>query len=574
MKKKSKLFSYFNGLKFQAFLAPFFKLLEAIFELLVPFIVSDIMNVGVENGDTHYIIVRFIVLVVFAFCGLGFALTAQYFSSYVANKYACRLRQGVFEHVQTLSFKDLDTLGNSTILTRMTSDVNQIQSGINMFLRLFLRSPFIVFGALVMSLIIDSQIGIVFAVVIPILFLVVFLIMRFTLPRYNKIQLSLDNLTKETRENLTGVRVIRAFTGEEKQISDFEKKNQHFTSLQFAVSKISSLMNPLTVAIINIGVISILYFGGIKVNTGSLTSGEVFALYNYITYILVELIKFANLIINISKSISCSKRINALFEVEPSLKFKEHVKINDDYLTFDNVSFKYNKDGKEAIKNVSFKVEKNQTIGIIGGTGAGKSTLINLLCHSYDLNEGEIIYKGYPLSSYSLEEIRTNIGLVPQKAVLFEGTIRSNLLWGKKDASEEEIQKALEISQSEDVIKHKSKGLDEPVEQNGRNFSGGQKQRLTIARALVKNPEILILDDSSSALDFKTDKDLRMKLKEIENMTIFLISQRTSSLTNCDKILVLDHGELVAQGTHEELLKNCKLYQDIHYCQFEREETK
>ena len=349
MKKKSKLFSYFNGLKFQAFLAPFFKLLEAIFELLVPFIVSDIMNVGVENGDTHYIIVRFIVLVVFAFCGLGFALTAQYFSSYVANKYACRLRQGVFEHVQTLSFKDLDTLGNSTILTRMTSDVNQIQSGINMFLRLFLRSPFIVFGALVMALIIDSQIGIVFAVVIPILFLVVFLIMRFTLPRYNKIQLSLDNLTKETRENLTGVRVIRAFTGEEKQISDFEKKNQHFTSLQFAVSKISSLMNPLTVAIINIGVISILYFGGIKVNTGSLTSGEVFALYNYITYILVELIKFANLIINISKSIACSKRINALFEVEPSLKFKEHVKINDDYLTFDNVSFKYNKDGKEAI---------------------------------------------------------------------------------------------------------------------------------------------------------------------------------------------------------------------------------
>lgn len=574
MKKKSKLFSYFNGLKFQAFLAPFFKLLEAIFELLVPFIVSDIMNVGVENGDTHYIIVRFIVLVVLAFFGLGFALTAQYFSSYVANKYACRLRQGVFEHVQTLSFKDLDTLGISTILTRMTSDVNQIQSGINMFLRLFLRSPFIVFGALVMALIIDSQIGIVFAVVIPILFLVVFLIMRFTLPRYNKIQLSLDNLTKETRENLTGVRVIRAFTGEEKQISDFEKKNQHFTSLQFAVSKISSLMNPLTVAIINIGVISILYFGGIKVNTGSLTSGEVFALYNYITYILVELIKFANLIINISKSIACSKRINALFEVEPSLKFKEHVKINDDYLTFDNVSFKYNKDGKEAIKNVSFKVEKNQTIGIIGGTGAGKSTLINLLCHSYDLNEGEIIYKGYPLSSYSLEEIRTNIGLVPQKAVLFEGTIRSNLLWGKKDASEEEIQKALEISQSEDVIKHKAKGLDEPVEQNGRNFSGGQKQRLTIARALVKNPEILILDDSSSALDFKTDKDLRMKLKEIENMTIFLISQRTSSLTNCDKILVLDHGELVAQGTHEELLKNCKLYQDIHYCQFEREETK
>lgn len=574
MKKKSKLFSYFNGLKFQAFLAPFFKLLEAIFELLVPFIVSDIMNVGVENGDTHYIIVRFIVLVVFAFCGLGFALTAQYFSSYVANKYACRLRQGVFEHVQTLSFKDLDTLGNSTILTRMTSDVNQIQSGINMFLRLFLRSPFIVFGALVMALIIDSQIGTVFAVVIPILFLVVFLIMRFTLPRYNKIQLSLDNLTKETRENLTGVRVIRAFTGEEKQISDFEKKNQHFTSLQFAVSKISSLMNPLTVAIINIGVISILYFGGIKVNTGSLTSGEVFALYNYITYILVELIKFANLIINISKSIACSKRINALFEVEPSLKFKEHVKINDDYLTFDNVSFKYNKDGKEAIKNVSFKVEKNQTIGIIGGTGAGKSTLINLLCQSYDLNEGEIIYKGYPLSSYSLEEIRTNIGLVPQKAVLFEGTIRSNLLWGKKDASEEEIQKALEISQSEDVIKHKAKGLDEPVEQNGRNFSGGQKQRLTIARALVKNPEILILDDSSSALDFKTDKDLRMKLKEIKNMTIFLISQRTSSLTNCDKILVLDHGELVAQGTHEELLKNCKLYQDIHYCQFEREKTK
>lgn len=572
MKKKySKLFGYFDGLKLQAFLAPFFKLLEAIFELIVPIVVASIMDVGVKNNDKHFIVTRFILLIVLGISGLAFSLTAQYFSAKVANKYACRLRQGVFEHVQTLSYQDLDKLGNSTLLTRMSSDVNQIQSGINMFLRLFLRSPFIVFGALVMALIVDSQLGLILLVMIPLLFLVVFLIMSFTLPKYSSIQSSLDSLTKETRENLTGVRVIRAFTSEEKQKEDFDKKNQNFTKIQIKVSKISSLMNPLTVVIINMGVIALLYFGGIKVNMGKLTDGQVFSLYNYISYILVELIKFANLIINVSKSIACSKRINDLFEVKPSLKFVEKEKINDDYLSFDNVTFKYTKDGKAALKDISFKVEENQTIGIIGGTGAGKSTLINLLCHNYDSNQGNIIYKGYPLASYSLNEIRDDIGLVPQKAVLFEGTIRSNLLWGKKDATDEEIQKALDISQSSEIIKHKANGLDEKVEQNGRNFSGGQRQRLTIARAIVKHPKILILDDSSSALDFKTDKDLRMKLKEINDMTIFIISQRTSSLVNCDKILVLDHGELVDQGTHEELLNRCKLYQDIHYCQFEKE---
>lgn len=572
-KSSNKMLEYFSGLKLRSFLAPFFKLLEAIFELLVPLVVSNIMDIGVKNNDKNYIITHFILLIGLAVCGLIFSLTAQYFSSSVANKYACRLRQGVFEHVQTLSHRDLDSLGNSTLLTRMTSDVNQIQSGINMFLRLFLRSPFIVLGALVMAFIVDAQIAIVFAIVIPILSLIVFLIMRFTLPRYSKIQTSLDSLTKETRENLTGVRVIRAFTSEEKQIRDFEDKNQNFTKLQIAVGKISSLMNPLTVVVINIGVICILYFGGIKVNHGNLSDGQVFSLYNYLNYILIELIKFANLIINVSKSIACSKRINALFNVKSTLKFTEKESVSSgDYINFDNVTFKYNKDGKAAIKNINFKAEENQTIGIIGGTGAGKSTLINLLCHNYDATEGKIIYKGQRLDSYSLDEIRNDIGLVPQKAVLFEGTIKSNLLWGKKDATDEDIANAIEISQSKDIISHKAKGLDEPVEQNGRNFSGGQKQRLTIARALVKHPKILILDDSSSALDLKTDKDLRMKLKEIHDMTIFIISQRTSSLVNCDKILVLDKGELVDQGTHEELLKRCKLYQDIHYCQYEKEE--
>lgn len=570
--KQRKLIEYTKGLKLQSVLAPLFKLFEACAELFVPLIVADIIDKGIPSKDQNYIIIRFIVLIVLGIGSFGFAIAAQYFSSKVANKYSCRIRQGLFDHVQNLSYKELDQLGNATLLTRMTSDVNQIQTGVNMFLRLLLRSPFIVFGSLIMAFVVDVQLALILAIMIPILFVIVVIVMKTTLPKYKDIQNSLDLVTKETRENLTGVRVIRAFTAEDKQTEDFENKNRRYTNLQIAVGKISSIMNPLTILVINLGIVCLLYFGGIKVNQGKLTDGEVVALYNYISFILVELIKLANLVITISKAIACGKRVNSLFNIESSLKFVEKEKINDDFLSFNHVSFKYNKDGKEALNDVSFNVKKNQTIGIIGGTGSGKTTLINLISHKYDISNGSIIYKGYPLNSYSLNELRDDISVVPQKAVLFEGTIRSNLLWGKKDASDEELYRAISLSQSEDIISSKAKGIDEEVEQGGRNFSGGQKQRLTIARALVKDSQILILDDSSSALDYKTDKELRMKLKQLKDTTVFIISQRTSSLVSCDNILVLDHGNLIAQGTHEELLKNCSLYQEIHYCQFEKEE--
>lgn len=571
--KKRKVFEYVKGLKVKGILAPLFKLFEAILELLIPLIIADIIDNGIKNSDKNYIVVRFFFLVILAFVGYGFSITAQYFSSSVASKYSCRIRKGLFSHVQTLSFKDLDELGTSTLLTRITNDTNQIQTGVNMFLRLFLRSPFIVFGALVMAFIVDYQISLIFLGVIIVLSIIVVLIMNYTLPKYRKIQSSLDEVTRETKENLTGVRVIRAFTGEEKQVEDFNQKNIKNTKLQIFVSKVSSLMNPLTYLVVNIGIILILYFGGLKVDTGSLTNGQVIALYNYINYILVELVKFANLVITITKSIASLKRVEQIFNVEPSLNFKDRKKVEGPYLQFDHVSFKYNDNGQEAVKNISFSLNKNQTLGIIGGTGSGKSTLINLLGHNYDPTSGKIILDGYPLDSYDLVTLRNKIGFVPQKAVLFEGTIRSNLLWGNQNAKEEDLLEALKISQSLDIVNGKEKGLDEKVEQGGRNFSGGQKQRLTIARALVKKPEILVLDDSSSALDFKTDKELRSALRKLKNMTVIIISQRTSSLLDCDQILVLDHGELVSKGTHEELMKSCSLYQEIHYTQFEKEDN-
>lgn len=571
--KKRKVFEYVKGLKVKGILAPLFKLFEAILELLIPLIIADIIDNGIKNSDKNYIVVRFFFLVILAFVGYGFSITAQYFSSSVASKYSCRIRKGLFSHVQTLSFKDLDELGTSTLLTRITNDTNQIQTGVNMFLRLFLRSPFIVFGALVMAFIVDYQISLIFLGVIIVLSLIVVLIMNYTLPKYRKIQSSLDEVTRETKENLTGVRVIRAFTGEEKQVEDFNQKNIKNTKLQIFVSKVSSLMNPLTYLVVNIGIILILYFGGLKVDTGSLTNGQVIALYNYINYILVELVKFANLVITITKSIASLKRVEQIFNVEPSLNFKDRKKVEGPYLQFDHVSFKYNDNGQEAVKNISFSLKKNQTLGIIGGTGSGKSTLINLLGHNYDPTSGEISLDGYPLESYNLVALRNKIGFVPQKAVLFEGTIRSNLLWGNPNAKEEDLLEALKISQSLDIVNSKEKGLDEKVEQGGRNFSGGQKQRLTIARALVKKPEILVLDDSSSALDFKTDKELRSALRKLKNMTVIIISQRTSSLLDCNQILVLDHGELVSKGTHEELMNSCSLYQEIHYTQFEKEDN-
>lgn len=570
--KKNRFVDYTKGIRIKAFLAPLFKLLEAAMELMVPLIVADIIDRGIPQKDAGFIGIRFAFLIAFAFFGLLFAVVAQYFSASVAGKFSCRIRQGLFDHINTLSYRELDQMGNAALLTRMTSDINQIQTGVNMFLRLFLRSPFVVFGALIMAFIVDRELGIIFAVLIPILFLIVFSVMKITLPRYREIQNSLDRITRESRENLNGVRVIRAFTAEEKQNADFQEKNERYTRLQIAVGKVSALMNPLTFLIVNLAIVAVLYFGGIKVNAGTLTDGQVVALYNYVNCILVELIKFANLIVTSSRSIASLKRVSALFEIRSSLKFSEPIRVSGDHISFEHVFFRYYPTGEDVLKDVTFKVKRNQTIGIIGGTGAGKSTLINLLGHHYDPTGGRIVVDGYPSDSYPLPALREKIAVVPQKAVLFEGTIRSNLLWGKPDASEEDLYRALEISQSMDIVKSKSKGIDEEVEPEGKNFSGGQKQRLTIARALVAQPEILILDDSSSALDFKTDKELRSNLRRLKDTTVFIISQRTSSLMSCDQILVLDHGEIVDTGTHETLLNRCSLYKEIYRCQFGEED--
>jgi len=569
--RKNRFVEYTEGIRVRAFLAPLFKLLEAVMELMVPLIVADIIDRGIPEKDAGSIGIRFAFLIAFAVLGFVFAVIAQYFSASVAGKFSCRIRQGLFDHIETLSYRELDQTGNAALLTRMTSDINQIQTGVNLFLRLFLRSPFVVFGALIMAFIVDRELGIIFAVLIPVLFVIVFLVMKITLPRYKEIQNSLDKITRESRENLNGVRVIRAFTAEEKQKADFREKNERYTRLQIAAGKISAIMNPLTFLIVNLAIVALLYFGGIKVNAGRLTDGQVVALYNYINYILVELIKFANLIVTCSRSVASFRRVSALFDVRSSLKFGEPVRVSDDHIAFEHVSFRYYSTGEDVLKDITFRVKKNQTIGIIGGTGAGKSTLVSLLGHHYDPTEGRIVVDGYPADSYRLSSLREKIAVVPQKAVLFEGTIRSNLLWGKQDADEEELYRALEISRSMDIIKSKAKGIDEEVEPEGKNFSGGQKQRLTIARALVAQPEILILDDSSSALDFKTDKELRANLKLLKDTTVLIISQRTSSLMSCDQIIVLDHGEIVDTGTHEDLLNRCPLYREIYRCQFGEE---
>lgn len=570
---KNIFLKYAKGLKIKAILAPLFKLLEAILELFIPLVIADIIDNGIPNQNSSYILGRFLILIGFGILGFLFALCAQYFSASVASTYSCRIRKGLFEHVHSLSYKEMDELGTSTLLNRLTGDTNQIQTGINMFLRLFLRSPFIFLGALIMSFIVSWDMGLIFLVSIIILSLIVAVIMIITLPKYRKIQSSLDQVTKETRESLNGVRIIRAFTNENKQIDTFNQKNDNYQKLQFSVGLISILTNPLTVLIVNIAVIMIIYFGGIKVNSGSLTNGQVVALYNYTNYILVELIKFANLIITITKAIACGKRVNSLFNLQSSLKYTDHNKINDDFLAFNNVSFKYYENGREALKDVNFKINKNQTLGVIGGTGSGKTTLINLIGHYYDLNKGQIIFDGYSVDSYSKEELRNKIGFVNQHAILFEGTIRSNLLIGNQNANDEDLKDALIKAQAINVVNKKESGLDEKVEQGGRNFSGGEKQRLTIARALVKKPDLLILDDSSSALDYKTDKDLRHAISQIKDMSIIIVSQRTSALLNCDKIIVLDHGNVIDIGNHEELLNRCKLYQDIHYSQYEKEDN-
>ncbi|MBO5327882.1 MAG: ABC transporter ATP-binding protein [Clostridia bacterium] len=566
------LFKYLKAYKLQAILAPLFKLLEAVFELFVPLVVASIIDDGINGGQgVSYVIWACVVLIVLGIIGLISAVSAQYFAAKAAVGFSKELRRDLFNKIQTFSYSQIDEMGTSSLITRMNSDVNQIQSGVNLILRLLMRSPFIVFGAMIMAFVVNVTAGSVIAITIAILSVVVFTIMITTIPLYKKVQNNLDNVTLSTRENLNGVRVIRAFCQEEQEIKNYENRVDNLTKSQKFVGGISSLMNPLTYAIINVAIIVLIYVGAIKVDVGVLKQGEVIALYNYASQILVELIKFANLIIIINKSFACGGRLKEILDTKPSLKSGDYVKnITHDYINFNDVSVKYSETADFALSNVTFSVKKGETVGIIGGTGSGKTTLINLLGHFYDVNLGEVLIDGVNVNAIGDEILREKFGIVPQKAVLFKGTIRDNLKWGKADATDEEIMSAVKIAQAEDVIKNKTNGLDEMVEEGGKNFSGGQKQRLTIARALVKKPEILIFDDSASALDYATDANLRIALKDLSyNPTVFIVSQRTSSIMHADKIIVLNEGHVVGIGNHSELLNNCEIYKEIYNSQFE-----
>jgi ABC-type multidrug transport system fused ATPase/permease subunit len=569
-----KLLKYLKNYKLQSILAPLFKLLEASFELIVPLVVAAIIDNGITAGEgASYVIYMCLILVALGVVGLISAVCAQYFAAKAAVGFSKELRCDLFKKMQSLSYYEIDGIGTSRMITRMTSDVNQIQSGVNLVLRLFMRSPFIVFGAMIMAFIISVSAGWVFAVTIAVLCVVVFGIMLITIPMYKNAQNNLDKVTSSTRETLIGARVVRAFCKEDEEIKEFDSRNRKLANSQKFVGRISALMNPLTYAIINAGIIALVYVGAIKVNAGSLTQGQVIALYNYMSQILVELIKLANLIITVTKSFACAGRINQILQMQPSLKHCERgEKLNEHFVQFENVSARYMNGGANALTGINFTAERGQTIGIIGGTGAGKTTLINLIPHFYDAAEGDVYIDGINANAFGDTELRDMCGIVPQKAVLFKGTIRENILWGNEGATDEEINQALKCACADDVVKGKQNGLDEMVEQGGKNFSGGQRQRLTIARALVKKPQILILDDSASALDYATDARLRHNLKSLDySPTVFIVSQRTSSIRYADKIIVLDGGNQVGVGTHEELLKSCELYREIHYSQYEKE---
>ena len=567
-----KLTVFFKGYIKETILAPVFKLLEALMDLFVPLLVAYMINEGIAYKDNNAIIRAVLVLLALAILGMLFSFTAQYFAAKASVGFASRLRQSLFEHIQSFSYKEIDNVGSDTLLTRIVSDVNQVQTGLNLALRLLLRSPFIVFGAMIMAFTIDVKSALIFVVVIPILSLVVFYIMLKSIPLYTKAQEALDKLTKKTRENLDGVRVIRAFNQEENEINEFVKDAENITFINKKVGSLSALMNPLTYVIINIATIILIRNDAIYVNMGSLAQGDVVALYNYMAQIIVELIKLASLTITINKSLACAKRIENVLEIDSSIKYKNVTtqKHGDYKVEFNNVYFNYGNESDNAVEDISFKVKSNETIGIIGGTGSGKSTIINLIPRFYDVKSGNIKVDGVDVKDYPESELIKKIAIVPQKAVLFTGTIRENLKWGNENASDEELYEALKIAQAYEVVQDKKDKLDELVEQGGRNFSGGQRQRLTIARALVKKPEILILDDSSSALDYMTDYKLRNAINKM-NMTIFIVSQRSSSVMNCDKIIVLDDGKLVGFDNHENLLKNNEVYQEIYYSQFPKE---
>lgn len=578
------LLAYLKDYKKESILAPLFKMLEASFELFVPLVMAAIIDVGIANQDKPYIVKMCFVLIALGIIGLVCSITAQYFAAKAATGVGTGIRHGLFEHIQKFTFTEMDQLGTSTLITRMTSDINQIQSGVNLVLRLFLRSPFIVFGAMIMAFTVDVKAALVFVVTIPLLSLIVFGIMLVTMPMYKKVQADLDQVLLTTRENLTGARVIRAFNKEEDETKRFENANQILTDAQKYVGRISGMMNPLTYIIVNGAIIALIYVGAVRVDIGDLTQGQVVALINYMSQILVELVKLANLIISVTKAAACLNRVESVLAVKPDMNEGDvrwqsnssetdwNLKNKIPVVEFSHVSLTYKGTSDTSLSDINFCAKKGQTIGIIGGTGSGKSSLVNLIPRFYDATDGTVKINGRDIKEYQTENLREHIGVVLQKAVLFKGSIADNLRWGKEDATEQEMYEALDISQAREFVDTKQGGLEFQIEQGGRNLSGGQKQRMTIARALVRKPEILILDDSASALDFATDAALRKSIKEMKNQpTVFIVSQRAASIQHADQIIVLDDGAMAGIGTHEELLKDCPIYQEIYYSQFPKE---
>lgn len=568
------LLKYLKDYKKETILAPLFKMLEASFELFVPLVMAAMIDTGIANADKGYILKMGGILVLLAVVGLTCSVTAQFFSAKAAVGFATKLRHALFSHIQSLSYTELDTMGTSTLITRMTSDVNQLQNGVNLTLRLLLRSPFIVFGAMIMAFTVDVKAAFIFVVTIPLLSIVVFGIMIVSMPLYKKVQAALDKVLGRTRENLAGARVIRAFCKEEQEIAAFQEDNEQLLEVQVFVGKISAAMNPLTYIIVNGALIVLLWTGAIRVDEGIITQGAVVALVNYMSQILVELIKLANLIIQITKALACAKRIESVFAVENSQQLLSQTALeaaSDDMVRFEHVGLTYHGGGEESLTDIDFTVKKGQTIGIIGGTGSGKTSVVNLIPRFYDATKGTVSIKGKDVKTYDMNELRSIIGIVPQKAVLFQGTIRENLLWGNENASDADLEQAIEIAQAKEFLDAKEGRMDFVVTQGGKNLSGGQKQRLTIARAIVRKPEILILDDSASALDFATDAKLRRAIREMtDDMTVFIVSQRTSSIQYADKIIVMEDGQVAGIGTHESLLADNEVYQEIYYSQYEK----
>ncbi len=572
-KKQRGLLRYLDGFWRQSILAPLFKLLEALFDLLVPLVVAEIINVGINQGDTGVILRCCGLLVLLGVVGLACSITAQWFAAQAAIGYASAMRHDLFRHIQTLDFSQVDVLGGSTLITRLTSDINQVQNGLNMFLRLFMRSPFIVFGSVVLAFTIDWKVALVFVVTVPVLSLIVFGLMRLTSPMYRRNQDQLDSVLRLTRENLTGVRVVRAFGQEQAEETRFRQENQRLTNMQLKVGRLSALMNPMTYAVVNLGVVAVLYVGARQVEGGVLLNGDIYALVNYMSQILVELVKLANTIVLTTKAMACAGRVKSILAVKPQMRFPaQKVSVQgDEAVSFRHVGLTYAGADGESLRDISFSLRKGQTLGIIGGTGSGKTSVVHLISRFYDATSGQVSLFGRPIGDYPKDQVRGMVGVVMQRAQLFAGTIRSNLLWGNRDAADQELWDALETAQAADFVRAKPLGLDEPVEQGGRSLSGGQRQRLTIARALVKKPDILILDDSASALDFATDAALRKALRALPgDLTVVIVSQRTSSIQHADQILVLDDGRQVGLGSHETLLDTCPVYREIYESQFKK----